>query len=177
MKNRANKKSYPVFFLNHEFLIPLVLFIGMMATERVEIILNVLGFRIYDSSSLTPLLYYAGTSYIAVIYSFRSFQRWSRFRLSQNNPVLNMFLNLLIVGMPMVSIVICPLFLFVLLLVHWFSHMRSPNVEEAKGYVAPLSRTHALIWGQIFLLFFGFFIVSNHVRSLGDLVFWGWLSS
>lgn len=174
--NPHNKTSHPIFFLTHEFVIPALLFAGMIFTARVELILSVLGFRIYDSSQLIPLLFYAGTTYMAVVYSFRSFLRWSRFRLSQNHPMFNNLLNILIVTLPMGAIIVCPLFLFPLLVVHWFSHARSPEPEEAKGQVPLLCRSYFLVLSQIALLFVGFTIVSKDLSSVADLVFWGWLS-
>ncbi len=176
MRNHTNKKSFPIFFLNHEFVLPALLFFGMLITERVELILSVLGFRFYETDNLVPLLFYAGMTYIAVLYSFRSFMRWSRFRLSQHHPIFNSFLNILIATLPMASIIVTPLLLFPLLVIHWFSHVRSPEPEEAKGHVGFLSRTYVLILSQMALAFAGLMIVSMKVQTLSDLVFWGWLS-
>lgn len=173
----SNKSHYPVFFLNHEFLIPFILFGGMLVTDKVELALAVMGIRVYDPDHIVPLLFYAGTTYIAVTYSFRSFMRWSRFRLSQQHPLINFILNISMAILPIAAIIINPLLLLPLLVIHWFSHVRSPDPEEIDRHLPALKRTYMLIVMQIILCFAAFVLVSFEVRTLQELTLWGWLAS
>lgn len=173
----SGSKSHIPFFLNHEFFIPLILFCGMLVTEKVRLYLSVMGFKIYDPTLINPLLFYAAISYLAVAYSFKSFLRWSHFRLSQYHPIINVFLNFTMLGLPILTIIVNPLLIFPLLAVHWFSHVRSPSPAEAKGRVGLLSRSYTLIILQMALCFVAYYILSKDITTLRELTLWTWLKS
>ena len=169
------KSSHPVFFLNQEFFFPLILFALMFVNKEVEVALAVLGIRVYDSTHIIPLLFYAGTAYIAIIYCFRSFMRWSHFRLSQQHPLLNFIMNAGLALLPLASIIINPLLLLPLLVIHWFSHVRAPDPKEIKFNMSLFRRTYFLIVMQIALCFVAFVRVSFEVSTIQQLTLWGWL--
>jgi hypothetical protein len=169
------RKSFPAFFVVHEFIVPFFLFLGMLLSEKVEIALSVLGFQLYKTEHLVPLLLYIGCVYISVTYAFRSFERWSRFRLSQRHPIVNTFLNLLLITMPLASIIVSPVLIFPLLFVHWFSHVRSPDPLEVKGNLNFVFRRYAAVLSQMILVCWGVSVLLHTTNfGINDLFFWRW---
>lgn len=172
----SNRKSRSIFLFNHDFFMPLILFSGMLVTDRLEVMLSVLGVRVYDSDHIVPLLFYSGITFMAISYSFKSFIRWSKFRMSQQHPLINFFLNINMTLLPIAAIVIHPLLILPLLVIHWFSHVRSPEIDEVKYNFGILKRTYFLIIMQLVICYIAIFIVSFHLDIISDLTMWNWMS-
>jgi hypothetical protein len=171
----SSQKSHLPFFINHEFLIPMIFFVGMLITDKVRLYLSVMGIQVYDVGLINPLLFYAGISYIAVSLSFKSFLRWSKFRLSQKHPLINFTLNFSLFILPILTIILNPLLVLPLLIIHWFSHVRSPEEAEAKGRVSFASRKYTLLVMQIILCIAAYFVISYDIPTLQQLTLWEWL--
>lgn len=99
--------------------------------------------------------YLVGNMFMAVALSFEGFQRWSRFAISRNHPVMNYVGNMVTAVTPFLVVLLSPLFLPVVITLHVISHWRSPDPEGAH-----LSLIHHGLQFMVFLT--GFVIYLTH---------------
>jgi hypothetical protein len=89
---------------------------------------------------------------------------------------VNFILNFMLFSLPILTIIVNPLCVLPLLVVHWFSYVRSPEPAEQKGRVKFLAKKSTLVCLQIVLCFAAYFLVSYDIPTISELTLWAWLS-
>ena len=96
---------------------------------------------------LAELVFWAGALYICASGTYGAFARQDRFGLSQNHPLLSRVLSLLLLVSPFLAVLWNVRFVYVLLGLLLFSHMRSKSDEEKN-----IDFTHSRIASNMFLI-------------------------
>lgn len=89
----------------------------------------------------SELIFWAGTLYLCATGTFGALMRQDRFALSQKHPFLNRILGWVLLASPFLAVFVNVRFVFVMLGLLLFSHMRSKTEEERN---IELSQSRAL---------------------------------
>lgn len=118
---------------------------------------------------ISELTFWAATLYICASSTYGAFVRQDRFGLSQNHPFLNRALSLLLLASPFLAVFFNVRFVFLMLGLLLFSHVRSKTDEERE---INFTRSRALSNGLLLILFTMALMLMNnngyYVTSLLD---------
>ena len=78
----------------------------------------------------SEIIFWVATFYICASATYGAFARQDRFSLSQNHPLLNRILSVLLIASPFLAVFVNVRFVFVMLGLLIFSHLRSKTDEE-----------------------------------------------
>jgi hypothetical protein len=78
----------------------------------------------------SEVIFWVATFYICASATYGAFARQDRFSLSQNHPVINRLLSVLLIASPFLAVFVNVRFVFVMLGLLVFSHLRSKTDEE-----------------------------------------------
>jgi accessory gene regulator protein AgrB len=117
----------------------------------------------------SELIFWGATLYICASSTYGAFVRQDRFGLSRNHPLLNRFLSILLLVSPFLAVFFNVRFVFLMLGLLLFSHVRSKTEEERD---IEFKQSRALSNGLLLILFTVALMLMNnneyYVSSLLD---------
>lgn len=120
---------------------------------------------------IAELIFWGATLYICASATYGAFVRQDRFGLSQNHPVLNRALSLLLLVSPFLAVLLNVRFVYLMLGLLLFSHIRSKTGEERD---VDFVRSRALSNGVLLVLFtLALVLMNNNAYYVSSLLDFG----
>jgi hypothetical protein len=120
---------------------------------------------------MADIIFWAAALYICASGTYGAFARQDRFGLSQNHPLFNRFLSLLLLLSPFLAVLWNVRFVYVLLGLLLFSHVRSKTEEEKN-----IDFTHSRSISNLALIAFftlAMMLMAGHDYKVGSILNWG----